>query len=325
MAKETTEKRNCEKCARSAATKLLALALLALSSFSKLYAGVVEVDFFKTYQDAVVRFAREAEETGSACYLDAAMLVYPKNSLTSSVLDSKAKWRESAKETGAYFASDYASADMPVTFKHLKASRDETLGSTLIACYEANRHVVRVSELAGISTFLHETGHSLQRKALLERRFAKQSFVSASYRDRELGSQEVAGSRHLRQLEQRLKYLSSQDEFEVRLQDLNRFYAVSRDGSPILEPMDCVEALARIGLELSFEELESAFASFGWPFSEEQFKTRVLEVEKANREQGAQFEDARELCLMSEMINELDERLWPLFLRKILLEAPGHF
>lgn len=280
---------------------------------------------FEAYRVQRALFSRNAIERGYVDYAEAVKLLYPKEAITETLLKQKLQWRE--EHLGTFvFATEYQRLNSPVTVRPLLARREPRLGSTLVACYEANYHVVRISEQAGESAVLHEAGHAMQRAALMKRTYAQESFVSASYQSRGFGyleSEDLAS--YKQRAVQRLDYLSSQDEFEVRLQDLNRFYAVWGNGSPIQNPIEAARALLALGMPLSYENLTIALQGTKYELKRNEFEDLLRGTAKvATPGEREVFEDAAELLTLRDLVFELDSTLWPLCLRKILFESPGH-
>lgn len=305
---------NCEATQRSARSGIQYLA----HGHGQLSAG------FERYKIQQQRFSQTALENGYAAYASAVAVLYPNGVIDEAVLDAKRRWRrETAKEFA--YAADYESLEVPVTVRTLAARDEPALGSTLVACYEANYHVVRISSQASDAAVLHEAGHALQRQALLQRTFAQSSFVSASYEPHAQGSggkDFLANS--VRRAERRLEYLSSQDEFEVRLQDLNRFYAVWSQGRPIMDPVETLKALLALGMPLRYEHVSEAIDGSDFLLGESDFSVIASETKTVSAAEREIFEDAAELLLLQELVFEIDRTLWPLCLRKILFESPGH-
>lgn len=272
------------------------------------------------YRDQVITLSAHAESEGRLSYSEILQRVYPEGSLTEGVWEAKGLWREQWAHR-YLFVSDYDTVDVPVSVRKFNSSRNHKLGSTLVARYEARGHIVRISSSASHHTVLHEVGHSLQREALLETPFAKTAFVSASYQ----GGEAATGKRDEKKamILRRLEYLSSQDELEVRLQDLNRFFAICVAGRPILDPIDALDALTVLGMPISKAERIEVLSGTDWEsMAGSQRESGYDRVDV--KDVQATFEDAAELLLLRRLMHGVDESLWTKCLQKIVFEAPGH-
>lgn len=275
------------------------------------------------YRQKARKLSEDASRAGRLSYSEVLRASYPDGALSEEVLAAKSAWRDQWSDR-YLFVSDYESAGVPVAVRHFDSERNAELGSTLVGRYEARGHVVRVSDLATDHTVLHEVGHSLQRKALLETSLAKTAFISASYQNREdSGISPPKREERSPMTYRRLEYLSSQDELEVRLQDLNRFYAVCISGQPIADPLEALAALLSLGMPVSPAEVREIFVGTEWeePSAGLVLQASVSEGSKAYR---SAFEDAGELLLLRRLMREWDPSLWTRCLEKILFEAPGH-
>lgn len=284
----------------------------------------VRLQAIEDYREKTRRLSEEASRVGSLSYSEVLNCTYPDGALSEDLLALKSDWR--AQWSDRYlFVSDYESASVPVAVRHFESERNAQLGSTLVGRYEARGHIVRVSDLATDHTVLHELGHSLQRKALLETPLAKTAFISASYQSREdTGVSRPKGRGRNARTFRRLEYLSSQDELEVRLQDLNRFYAVCVAGQPIADPLEALAALVELGMPVSRDEIMEIFKGTQWEASSASVSLQVGASSPESEAYQSVFEDAAELLLLRRLMIEWDASLWTRCLEKILFEAPGH-
>jgi hypothetical protein len=158
----------------------------------------------------------------------------------------------------------------------------------------------------------HEAGHALQSEA----HFPPPNVADVvTYRAFKSGRIDDASERCLR-------YLANQPEFEISLQDLNRFYAISIQHQPITSPEDSVVALMCLGMPLTYDEVRIAFAGTGQKMELENY--RRLFRTPAGLLGGYAFEDARRLLELRRLAVQADPTLWPPLLRKIIFESPGH-
>lgn len=262
---------------------------------------------------------------GAITYSEVLEAIYPDTAELSSFLAAKQEWRS---EYGGRFVflSDYSTIGEYASISETTPTRNSSLGSTMIGRYEPRAHAIKIAHTASDFAIVHEAGHALQHKALADRSIRRSKSVTFTEVERNLRSASLNSSVN-RMTARRLRYLASQDEFEVRLQDLNRFHALALGHGPIMNPLDAVRALTQLGLKLDGPSVAQALDGTPWSLTSEE-ASRFIANETAGPDYAnfsRQFDDAYEFKMLQELSERTDEaELWPHLLRKILFEAPGH-
>lgn len=272
-----------------------------------------------SYESQRDRFFVSAMRSGSVCYRDAVVASYRREVLSEELWKAKQAWREEMSGLGFVFRCDYGTWENRVALESVEMAPGSLGPGELLAEYEALSNRIRLSPAALGSTLLHEAGHSLQRRAICgDARHSRppQWIVS------KIPTEGIGGT-SARLIEQ-YRYLSSQDEFEVRLQDLNRAFASLLGRGAILDELDTLRALAAIGVPLEREEIRKAFDSVGRVCGERAFAVFTgTPVSQAIEELEA-FPDARDLVILRRLALKIEAAAWPRLLAKVLFEAPGH-
>ncbi|MDQ8185831.1 hypothetical protein [Pelagicoccus sp. SDUM812002] len=232
---------------------------------------------------------------------------------------AKQAWREEMSGLGFVFRSDYGTWENRVSLESVEMAPGSRGHGELLAEYEALSNRIRLSPAALGTTLLHEAGHSLQRKAICgdARGSRPREWIVSKIPSEGLGGTST-------RLIEQYRYLSSQDEFEVRLQDLNRAFASLLGRGPILDELDTLRALAVIGVPLEREEVRKAFDSVGRDFRERTFDVFTSTSVSQVTEELEAFPDARDLVVLRRLALKIEASAWPRLLAKILFEAPGH-
>ncbi|MDQ8180702.1 hypothetical protein [Pelagicoccus sp. SDUM812005] len=329
------EKRTHRTPARCAAGLLLLLSLLAARPLaahpepsietSHAQADVVASPLhasIQAYSQGLAALRREASHDGQIRYVQVLEAVYSGD--IDSLIAQKLKWQEQHAKRFPFF-SDYSNSHSPVRISEFNAEPDRKLGSLLVGRYEAYSHTIEVSRDATDFVLVHESGHTLQRQTLIARN-AKAIRLNRALEAMPQLHDFQATSPKARRDKQRLQYLTAQNELEVRLQDLNRLFALHNHGLPISNPIDSLQALALVGLELDLESATRALADTPW--AERRQEIRQSLATSLSRDQRASlsrsFEDAAELRLLQTLLQRHQPKAWPHTLRKLLFEAPGH-
>lgn len=279
----------------------------------------------ETYAENCVALGDKAIETQSISYEEVLTSVYGPNFDVESGLASVVEWQKGNREDYTFFA-DYRKASVPAVLHMMLPKRNAKLGSTLIGKYNPKTDEISVATIANRFVIVHEAGHALQREALLQRR----NWYAMSSRFDPLAAlrkRVTAGPKNNKLSAERLKYLSSQDELEVRLQDLNRLHAVAFEKGPITTPLEALRTLTYIGIPVTSQAAYVALEGTPW-------ETCLAELDKtvtngvadseATRSLAVYFEDAYELNRIYKTINRFEPELWGAVLKKIVFEAPGH-
>lgn len=275
------------------------------------------------YQKACDKLRSHAVETGHVAYRQVLEAVYGNDALLSQYLESTIKWQKTHQARYTFF-SNYVSTDSPIPLTEIAPTRNPKLGSTLIGRYDPRKHTIAVATIANGHAVAHESGHALQQRALLNRR----SWRAQSEQFDPLLTlwRRLASGRDPKSLStQRLRYLSSQDELEIRLQDLNRLHAIAIGKGPIQTPEQALFALAYIKVPLSEAAVHSALEGSAWEMSADELGTLLRQASAAPALPTLEtlFEDAYELRRLYRLIQRLEPELWDATLNKILFEAPG--
>lgn len=297
---------------------LLAASPLSLANASEAYRS----ERLASYTDQVAALRSEAIRSGSVCYSDVLLAVYPGFDLQST-LATKSEWRLARGEAST-FLTDYEGLAASASVAEVKPVRNPQLGSTMIGRYEPRVHAIKIADTASDFAIVHEAGHALQRQALSDRSIHRAK--SVRFTELEIDLRSYAKRPGIDPIDaKRLRYLASQDEFEVRLQDLNRFYAITGAGRPIMDSADTIEALTRLGLTLDPEIVRWAMKGIG-EIDEERIEAILggADSEPLAADISKYFDDAYELRMLQKLSQKIDGDLWRNLLRKILLEAPGH-
>jgi len=121
-----------------------------------------------------------------------------------------------------------------------------------------------------------------------------------------------------------LSYISSQSEFEVRLQALNR-YAFEMTGRAIETPADALRALASLGAKLETGELVPLLK----PVEGKEAMSVARSIASTAQRPGLSvppcFRNADDLRRALQMAAAWNPDVRSVLLEKIALEAPGHF
>ena len=241
-----------------------------------------------------------------------------------SVLAYKRQWREERLPAN-HTLTDYSTVAESAKVMATRPIRNRQLGSTMVGRYESRDHAIKIASVADDFAIVHEAGHALQRRALTDRSIHRSESIRFTELERQLHT--VAAEAGLSEVAtRRLRYLAAQDEFEVRLQDLNRFYALVIAPHPILTPYDALEALAGLGLAVEVDDVHAAFEGTDWELTREETRTLLASDRFASRiaSYDAYFDDAYEFSMLQNLASRVDAKLWPRLLRKIVFEAPGH-
>lgn len=293
--------------------------LLAAASLLAAPSLLADAARFEAYRDGAVALREAAVSRGWVSYDEVVALSYGPGGLDPEILQAKADWR-SERGGDRRFITTYEGLNKRVKVFAIEPIRNVALNSHFVGLYFPRGNVIKLASTADPFVILHESGHALQRAALKQRRIDASGNAAWS---------SLAWSADLKALDERalgrLRYLTSQDEFEVRLQDLNRFYAVAVAGKPILDERDAAQALLALRLPLEFEELREAMSELGPTLERAEFDAMVARSEAARTATAPAFDDARELAMLRQLAIELDASIWPALLQKILVEAPGHY
>ena len=278
-----------------------------------------------TFVDHISKIRSLALQRGTITYSEVLCAAYGDERDLDEILAAKAQWRQAQDSDVFTFLTDYDTLSSEASVSEVEPTRNRQLGSTLIGRYEPRSHAIKIAHTAGDFAIIHEAGHALQHAALRDRSIRRSSSVSftrfernlSSYQDRE-GVDRFAA--------RRLRYLASQDELEVRLQDLNRFHAIVMGRGPIMTPHDTLRALAAIGMKLDPQNAATALDGSHWSASADELAALMDEAAALSLPAGhaPHFDDSYELVMMRGLTRKVDEQLWPNLLRKILFEAPGH-
>jgi len=274
----------------------------------------------RAYAARAAALRTQALQTGVITYHDVIRAAYAPGAIDTAVLRAKAQWRATVGH-GFTFITDYATFDEETAVEPLTAVADAALQSTLVAQYESVSHLIGLSPVATDFAIFHESGHALQRATLRAGGAAASERIDAPAFPRSLDPHTNAADA---MAVHRLRYLCSPVEWEVRLQDLNRFHALLVAGRPILEPLDTLRALSALGLPLTYEETRDAFTRGGLTLSREVFEQNLATFSIEPATIAVAFEDARELCLVRSLTSRTDPTRWPDLLAKTIFEAPGH-
>ncbi|PTY07577.1 hypothetical protein DB347_04900 [Opitutaceae bacterium EW11] len=262
------------------------------------------------YQKRLDELDRRARAEGAVHYRQVLECAYS-SSWLDVLLEQKAVYRSWLASRFPIFSHyERMEREIPVDFE---VSRTVVDGMTEAASYfvAADRILVRTVENPGRS-LVHESGHSLQHERLAE--LGKDATVC----DRRLAR--FAAKRR----EPRLDYLLQQAEFEVRLQDLNRFYAAFHAGTPILTPQDAICALAMMGTEVTAVDIESALAGLQVSWPPPASRKLLRQSLKNDGFTRSAFADAFTLKELLGLARLRSRELYLTVLQKILFESPAH-
>ncbi|MDQ8204323.1 hypothetical protein [Pelagicoccus sp. SDUM812003] len=283
------------------------------------------VQKLEAYRENVRQLRIQALAQGFISYSEVLTCVYAELPDLSEILQAKRDWRQRYGRDHIYL-SNYDALSEAATVSKALPLRNRQLASTIVARYESRDHAIRIADIASDFSIVHESGHALQREALVERCVRRSQSVNFT-------SFEINFPSYLKRTgvdgrsAKRLRYLTSQDELEVRMQDLNRFYAVAIAGRPILTPHETIEAMATIGLRLEVDSLVSALEAAKAPMADRREVAAILARAKAIPEPARAlscFDDASELLMMQRLTERIDPELWQTLLARLLVETPGH-
>ena len=238
------------------------------------------------------------------------------------VVRRKAAWRASGAAR-RILVSDYALSGRSIRIRTTDRFPELPAGGRMIGYYEATSNLIEILDGARSLTLMHEAGHALQNAFLL------QTSMTARQREPiewvlEPAAKAVARSLVTGTKQRQLAYLLKPAEWEVRLQDLNRCFAVLVPGRFILDGEDTVEALLLIGMPLNYAEVSRSFGLMGESLTEERFEVLagLTSIEPGMLERG--FHDAAELLVLRDLVVQSHPSLWERMLGQIIFEAPGH-
>lgn len=276
------------------------------------------------YADSLKTLRSHSTASGQITYREILRSVYGEAFDIDSIIAAKTRWQQ-ANADEFTFISDYGRIDIVTPLEVAAPIRNARLGSTVVGRYEPRLDRIKIADIANDPTVVHEAGHALQRAALLERRIHGTKDILNSELERSMQTGDRLNRAHSRNLA-RLRYLTAQDEFEIRLQDLNRFYAVVQARRPIATPIEALEALALIGLPIDPKSAEQALANTAWHLTADQLRPTLdrAYARSAELDAAETFEDAFEFVRLHGLIAETNPDLWDEALRKIAFEAPGH-
>lgn len=276
------------------------------------------------YIARVGRLSNTAIETGSISYQQAIVCAY-ENSITQQILEIKSNWRIEASKRGGQFVSDYENRNIAAQVCRAPVIRDKQTKSSIVARYQALDNQIHISNQAGSLAIIHEAGHTLQRESIDSpgKRPIPNYFPElSSFQDISRNNLKQVAGVDAKKFD-RLSYLLNQEEFEVRLQDLNRFHFIIY-GHPITNLSQALQALLSLEIPMTYEEIENILQELDFHLSKAEF-TRIKDVARSIRlEKQDAFEDAYELADIRRLALELFPPIWPKVLRKIILESPGH-
>ena len=268
------------------------------------------------YESRLDALKARALTTGQISYAQVVEAAYTRAMLPPKTIARK-RWSY-LRENKLRF-TDYSRLRITVPVQEEEMIRGSTPGSRLWGQYNFKGHRMHIDETAHANVIIHEAGHVLQRRELIDRRKRGRSVANSADVDRVQSAAKegmISTSKSAR-----LCYLIRQDELDVRLQDLNRFFANCVSARPILSPQDSLRALYALGIDISAGDVSAACLAgnlVGVTAIEDPvviFDGRV----------GHLFDDAselRELCYWSKRTGT---ELWPELLARILREAPHHF
>lgn len=267
-------------------------------------------------RDAAVR-------DGRVTYRQVLAAAYAPGVVTPELLRQKADYR--ARFAGEFiFFADYSAVTEAAVVAEIDAIPNPAMGSSLIGRYDSHTNRIDLARTAGALAVYHEAGHLVQRKSLPVQHAHRADDHSLLLRESPVFAQALTAAKMDERSQERLHYLSSQDEFEVRLQDLNRFFAARVAGHPISSPADSVRALAALGMPLDRAEIQTAFSNTGQALAAEDFDRLVAVARVPIEIVREEFDDAHELLILRNLAVRADRSLWQVVLRKIVFEAPGH-
>lgn len=274
----------------------------------------------KRYQlRAQALLAAAIAEEGIA-YLDVINVAYSAGRIDAALLARKADWRRRLTDQFTFFA-DYALMRVITPVRRVNAVQDTTTGETMHGIYAQPENVILISGRSPTILF-HEAGHVLQRR-FVSPAPGLVNLVATNTLD---GTPAIyaafAAGRISDSEERRITYLTSQKEFEMLLQDLNRLHAVYLGGNPIMTPKDAVRALHLAGLLQTQEQVAQCVAGTEWSrVSDEVDQLQYLPPATDARQL---FPDAARVIGLQTLALRADPLLWQSIYRKILFEAPGH-
>jgi len=262
----------------------------------------------ENYKTALATLWQHKLTGGKLSYRQVLELSY-KSQEISQWISVKQAWR--LQHPHIHFLSDLSAIDRAIPVYWADTPEIDLFGQQISARYHPLEDKIHIWKQARHSTLLHESGHGLQRRALIDE--ARPDGTPTSRQPAKLAQVNDA----------KLDYLLSLDEFEVRLQDLNRFHAIHHEGRPILNPKDTITALLALGMPLKYKELTSALSTTKWHLSKEEFHALQLNFAPLNRINRACFSEAVDLVLLRDESLRRNPETWPKVLNAIVLRAPG--
>ncbi|MGH8016746.1 MAG: hypothetical protein ACREIA_00380 [Opitutaceae bacterium] len=268
------------------------------------------------YAKRLAELKRAAVESGRVSYAQVVAASYPAGVLTPDAIMRK---RRLYHEEEPVLFTDYSRIHVSVPFTEKAYIAGRAPGSRLWGQYNFGSDRMYVDQAAHASVIIHEAGHVLQRKELINRRRNGESVLDDTDAERveEAAKQGVISASR----SARIRYLVRQDEMDVRLQDLNRFFANVVSDRPILSHQDALDALYALGAAPTVAEVRTACELAGIRDAEPHGIPRMIVDARID----TLFDDAaelRELCYWSKRAGG---ELWPDILARILKQAPHHF
>lgn len=264
------------------------------------------------YRERLSALRSRATTSGRITYAEVILAAYGEGVIDRRVLALKSHYRRRLPAPHR-FVTDYRNLEKVSMVSEGRRVFDPLTKGQVEGMYDDHESRVILTRGGGDSTLPHEVAHGLQ---------SGRTSAMDGFGDRRTYRAMKAG--RLTDSEERvLRYITMSGEFEIALQDLNRFHALATGKGPIMDELGSIAALARFVPGLEIDEVSAAFAL-------ERRKIARNEIAQALRTipvgipTTSLFRDARRFRWMRERALRVDRDYWIALLNRAIFEAPGH-
>lgn len=259
--------------------------------------------------------ARAGVEAGLVSYHQVAEAVY--GEALDAIVERKRAWREARPEVS--WLSDYdLLLRVAVRVRVAPHGADD---EPVRARYTLEHNLATIPHDFAGALLAHEVGHGLSRRSVRTR-------AAMTATDHDLALRDEPPARLLARdsgFDLRwLGYVTTQAEFEIRLQALNRFL-FEMQGRAVLSPADALAALAGLGVELDARDVRRALAFHQGGADDATVRTVLRAPRHLHAARAEAFRNADDLRKAVQMAALWDPGMRTRLLEKVAREAPGHF
>ena len=263
--------------------------------------------------------AKGSVEVGHVCYEQIARAVY--GGQLEEIIEKKRVWRHAHPEQP--WLSDYdLLLKIAVNVEATSGRHDCHAPKGILARYSLETNTARIPRGSSGAILAHEVAHGLTRRSV--RTAEQQSQVDMRLNLVAVAPPDSAFARESGFHLEWLTYVSSQVEFEVRLQALNRYH-FEVTGRVIDSPAEALRAVASLGASLDPRVVARVLAGVGDPEAGLSAHALFATSHRIWSEVPECFRNADDLRKALQMAAAWDPEIRSTLLEKIAWEAPGHF